>query len=385
LAETYWGLYREDDAIRELELLASEEPQNQVIWSWLGYYLLQMGEFERARPALERFAALAPDNANSYTLLGDTLRYQGQFQAAIGEYERALAIDPRARDVAASLAAIEYLNGNYASAQQKFQQITDNGEMIIRERLDAMFPLASLQAARGDFAGAIATLESFADALSEEHYREAMATSMLALYQLELGREDPAREVANAAIGLSPGVPTRYLFARGLIELETRQYDAVLATAREIEGHALPPDDPDRTEEKAAAYLMGMAFLAQDQFARAGNMLGQAVVKEGYAYAIYELGLARLLMRQGKPDEATALMEGALDLDFVDPRVDLELDRVRSILLRAEIQQAGGDDRAAKASAEAFLARFDQADPAHPDFLHARSIADPADHVAFVK
>jgi len=376
LAKTYWGQYRQDEAVTLMRELANEEPQNQVIWSTLGGYLLGMGEFEQAQPALQRFAQLAPENPNSYALLGDSLRYQGDYAGAVEQYQKALEIDPGMRDVEEGLAAIDYMRGDIPKAMAAFRNIVDNEELIIRERLDALFPLVSLLAARGDFPAAIEQLDRFADALKQERIRQAMAISMKALFQLELGNEASARELAQAAISLAPDprVPTRYLFARGLIELATGQYDQAQATAREIASHALPPDDPDRTEEKATAYLNGIALLEQGQLEAARAELEKATALEGYPYRLYELGLARAQMQGG--DAATALqtVAGATEPDPTDPRIDLEPDRVKALLLTAEIHQAAGDTAAASASARRFLERFDRAEASHPMTLRAQQI-----------
>lgn len=380
LAKTYWGQYRQEDAVALMRELANEEPQNQVIWSTLGGYLLGMGQFEQAQPALQRYAQLAPDNANSFALLGDSLRYQGDFAAATQQYRKALEIDPEMRDVEEGLAAIDYLQGNYQQAEDRFRQIVDNEQLIIRERLDALFPLVSLLAARGDFDAAVEQLERFADALKEERIREAMALSMKALFQLELGNEASARELANAAIPLSPTpAPTRYLFARGLVELATARYEQVTNTAQEIAGHALPAENPDRTEEKAAAYLAGMALLEQGQLDAARAKLVEANTLDGYAYRLYELGLARLQLQAGEAEPALETVQASIEPRAADPRIDLEPDRVRALLLTAEIQHAAGHAAAAQASAQHFLERFDRATTTHPLKLRAQQIAgDPS-------
>lgn len=385
LAKSYWGQYRQDEAVRVIEQLAAEEPQNKVIWNTLGWYLLVMGEFERAQPALKRYADLAPDDASSYLLLGDSLRYQGDYAGARAQYARALEINPAMREVGASLATIEYMEGDFDQAAAEFQAIVENENLVVRERLDAMFPLVSLLAASGDFSAAIDLLERFASGLKEEQIREAMASSMQALLQLELGREAAAMELVSSAIQLSPGVPTRYLFARGLIELKTRQFEQVEATAKEITGHALPPENPDRTEEKAAAFLNGMAMLAQGQTDKARTQLEHARELGGYAYAIYELGLARALLQQGNTAAALALVQESTSPDLVEPRLDLEPERVRLILLSAEIQRAAGDISGAGQNAMAFLERFSQAPPTHHATMLGLEIAAEAGLVSAEK
>lgn len=378
LAKTYWGQYKAEDAVREMQILASEEPQNEVIWSTLGGYLLAMGEFDRAQPALERFAKLAPDNANSFTLLGDSLRYQGDYDGAIQEYAKALEIDPKMREVAASLATIDYMQGEYQLAEQGFAKIVNDESLIVRERLDAMFNLQALLAASGDFEAADSLIEGFSADLKEEKRREAMATSIRALLKLESGNGAAARELASAAIGLSPGVPTRYLFARGLVELDFNEFEKVVITAAEITTHALPPENPDRTEDKAAAYLTGMAWLKQGEMQQALVDLTRATELEGYSYRIYELGLARVLMKQDKPDTVLDLVQNAIRPDSAKPRLDSEPERVRAILLKAEIHRSAGELAAAGSLAQQFLSRFNRAGPSHPAAMQAMGIISAA-------
>ena len=336
--------------------------------------MLNIGDFERAQPALERYAKLAPDDANSYALLGDSHRFRGQYQAARAQYMQALAIDPNMRTVAASLATIAYLEGNYQAAEQGFAAIVADQSLIISERLDSMFSLQALLAARGDFTAADSLLTQFSEALKEEKIREAMATSIRALLQLELGNQASARELSISAISLSPGVPTRYLFSRGLVELYLKEYEKVFATAAELISFALPIEDPDRTEERAAAYLSGMAWLAQGDLAQAETELRKASELEGYPYRIYDLGLARLLMQKNQTDEALGLLRLAVLPGKVEPRIDLEPERVKAILLSAEIQRQAGASRVAAQLADEFLIRFDKAPASHPASMLAREI-----------
>lgn len=378
LAKTYWGQYKAQDAVREMQILAAEEPQNEVIWSTLGGYLLAMGEFERAQPALEKFAKLAPDNANSYTLLGDSLRYQGDFNAAIELYKKALEIDPTMRGVATSLATIDYLQAEYIQAEQGFTSIADNATLTNSDRLDAMFALQSLQVAKGSFSAAEQLIERFSAAIQEEQIREALAASIRALLNLESGNKNAARDLSESAISLSPGVPTRYLFARGLVELNFGEYDKVSVTATEIISHALPADNPDRTEDKAAAYLTGMASLLQDDMDSARADLDRATELGGYDYQIYDLGLAQLLMQVGEAEDAIEKIQAAIIPDMVEPRIDLEATRVRALLLMAEIKKSTNDLPAAGLLAQQFLSRFSSASPDHPDVVLANNILSAA-------
>ena len=108
-----------------------------------------------------------------------------------------------------------------------------------------------------------------------------MALAVRGRAHLELGETDTARRLILLAVERAPAAPTRYLFARALLELSDGRLDEVTRTTREIRGHALPPDDPDRTEDKAAAYLDGLALLASGDMAGAVESLRQSIERVG--------------------------------------------------------------------------------------------------------
>ncbi len=67
-----------------------------------------------------------------------------------------------------------------------------------------------------------------------------------------------------------------------------------------------PPSDPDRTQDKAAAYVTGLAALQEGKLDEARRELSRAVSLSGYEYAIYRLGLARAHRASGALAEALA-------------------------------------------------------------------------------
>jgi tetratricopeptide (TPR) repeat protein len=196
---------------------------------------------------------------------------------------------------------------------------------------------------------------------------------------MEVGDERAARILIDRAIGRSPGVPTRYLFARGLLELRQGRLDDVEATAAEIEDFALPADDPDRTENKAAASLRGSALLAEGDAAAALTELSRAVALTGYDYSVYRLTLARAYLAAGRlPEAMAAARQAAAAGEPADPRLDLELDRVRAGLVLAKVQQAMGRGPKAVSQAEGFLAAWREADPGLSEIDEAKRIAGGA-------
>jgi tetratricopeptide (TPR) repeat protein len=212
--------------------------------------------------------------------------------------------------------------------------------------------------------------------LREEKIREAMALSVRATSLMELGNFREAERLIRLAIERSPGVPTRYLFAKGLLEIRMNRFDDARKTAALIAKNALPPADPDRTEDKAAAYLKGLAFLGENRLAEAITALSPALSLAGYDYGLYRLAQARAYLASGDlPAAFAAARQATSPLDPVEPRLDLDLDRVRGQLLLAEIQNAMGKPSEAARHAQQFLEIWPKADPGLMDTAKARSLA----------
>jgi len=96
---------------------------------------------------------------------------------------------------------------------------------------------------------------------------------------------------------------------------------------------------------------------------------------QGYNYAIYELGLARVLTSIGEYEQASQYAERAATYrDASEVRLDLELDRARARLLQAVIQQHLGNHRQASLLANGFLKRWSAADLPHTDFETAQKL-----------
>jgi tetratricopeptide (TPR) repeat protein len=103
--------------------------------------------------------------------------------------------------------------------------------------------------------------------------------------------------------------------------------------------------------------------------------LSRAVTLEGMEYSIYRLGLARAYLAAKRfPEALTAARQSAEALDPVEPQLELELDRVRSLLIQAEIQLAMSRNAEAKETAGKFLDIWRRADSGLPDLSAAERI-----------
>jgi len=379
LAGLLSDLGRYEEEISELEILARLSPDNSVVHSMMGYAYLGLGDTTNAVLELQRCVELEPGSANHHHSLGEVYQAQGELELAAGEFEAALTVDPDFLPAVISLGVVEALQGKWSQAENRYRTLAGDESALPRYRLDAAFELASILRSRGRFREAAETLEALEDLLEAEGVREAMALSIRGTSLMEVGDERAARSLINRAIERSPGVPTRYLFARGLLELRQRRLDDVGATAAEIEDLALPADDPDRTENKAAASLRGSALLAEGDAAKALTELSRAVALTGYDYSVYRLALARAYLAAGRlPEAMAAARQAAAAGEPADPRFDLELDRVRAGLVLAKVQQAMGRGPKAVSHAEGFLAAWQDADPGLSEIDEAKRIAGGA-------
>jgi tetratricopeptide (TPR) repeat protein len=119
-----------------------------------------------------------------------------------------------------------------------------------------------------------------------------------------------------------------------------------------------------------------VAFLEQGMTAEAIAELTTAVALEGYDYSVYRLELGRVYLSAGRLQEAMATArQAATERDPADPRLDLELDRRRALLLLAEVQLAMARPAEAAAAAREVLELWSGADPKLPDLVRARELA----------
>ena len=377
LARILYAVKRYAEVLEITDLLNRLEPDNHTSKSLSGSAHLALGDLHQATIDFERYVELEPGSANARQLLGDAYRAQGELDLAAEEYSASLAIDPTFRFSIISLAIVDTFRGRQEAAEYGLAGLVAELDAAPRNRIGAAFELASLHRSQGRFREAAATLAGLAEIIADEQVREAMALAVRGTSRMELGDDESARRLIDLAIERSPGVPTRYLFARGLLELHDGRFSALDRTTARILLGTRPEGDPDRTEEKAAAYLRGLRRLATGEVEGAIAELTRAVTPEGYEYAVYRLGLARAYLAAERLREAMAASrQAAREIDLVRPRLDLELDRVRALLVLARAQEAMGRPSEAAAHAQEFLRRWAHADPGLPDVAEAHRLAN---------
>ena len=352
LAQIYVETNDFEKALLEAKMLSQIAPHEHEPWVLIAYAELGLRRFDEALAAADQYVKLEPKSANGHDLRADLLRGMGKLDAAAAEYAKALEVDSTFSSASIKLAEVDYFRGTADEAERRLNSLVSNSHAQVGHRIDAGFDLAYLLRSQERFREAARILEGLEKLLAQEQVRAALAYSVRGTSLMEVGDYGSARSLVQTAIERSPGVPTRYLFARGLIELKQGRTSEVHKTAEEISKHALPADNADRTEDKASAYLHGMAFLNEGQMDHAVDELSRSCRLYGYEYSKYKLGLAISYLQDGELREAEkAATEVLKDLDFVEPRMDFELDRNRSKLLLVQIEARRGDRSASAAEA----------------------------------
>jgi class 3 adenylate cyclase/tetratricopeptide (TPR) repeat protein/TolB-like protein len=385
LALAYDLAIEDDAAVAELKRLLEQEPQNDYVWSYLGETYLRLGDYEHSRQALDQYLKLMPRDPYGFTVLGELEQLTGNLAGAARHFTHALELEPGFVLARLSLARTQVLRGAWDDAERLLRTLAADSETPAAYRIDAAFDLSALLRAQGRFADALQPLQELEPLIQKEYVREAMGLAERGVALAELGRFAEAGELIERAIERSPGVPTRYLFARGSVMLMRGDVAGVRAVAAEVRDPKLPQDSPHdamvvrEAASKAAAYLEGMAELVSGNASEAAAALTRAIDLPGYQYSIYRLGLARALLAEGKRAEALEMARAArAERDVGDIRLDLELDRMRAMLLEAEILAALGQKSAAAARASEFLQRWKGTDAGQPDRVLAERIAGAA-------
>lgn len=372
----------DDAAVAEVKRLLMQEPENDYLWSYLGETYLRQGKYDLARQALDRYLQYKPGDPFGFTILGQLDQLNGDLPGATDHFKHALELEPGFAPARLALARSEVLLDRWDDAERLLRALVTDAAESAAVRIDAAFDLSGVLRSQGRFADSLEPLQELEPQIRKEQVREAMALAERGIAQAELGRFTEAAELIDLAVERSPGTPTRYLFARGLMLLMRDDVTGVHAVAAQIRSQQLPLDATLAREDavRAAAYLAGMADLLSGKPLKAAETLTQVVALPGYQYSIYKLGLGRALLAEGKHAEALAAARAAAtergsdDIRLDDLRLDLELDRSRAMLLEAEVLAALGQKSAAAARARTFLGRWRNADPGLSDRVRAERI-----------
>ena len=381
LVDSYWLSFQDAEAIVEARRLTELHAYDPNSWAALGRRLLEFGDLDAAKFALEKYVSMHPDVANAHAMLGQLAQLQGDLAASAEFHQQALDLSPGLASSTIGLAGTRYLQGEVNSALELWYSVVSGPEVSTTNRIDAAFEMAGVLRGLGRFDESLTLLADTMPAFEEEGRRAAMAVSQEASTYFELGDHERANAHFVESIRIARPPVTRYLFAHGMAELRRKRFDVVAGIVEEIITNATGSAGTREDAVGASNYLNGLVALEQDDLTTAEEYLTAAIEGIGYRYAVYDLGLARLLRATGDLERARIMAESAvLHQDSGEYqssgnlRLDLELDRARARLLLAEILAEQGLQGEARVRAVEFLQWWKDAPPELPEIVRARKI-----------
>jgi len=123
-----------DDAVRELESAAKDDPKLPFVHFNLGLAYLHKQQFDQARSEFQKDIAIEPDVAFAYEQLAGVESTLGDDDEAAKNYRQALKLNSHLVDSHLGLAKIEERRQHYAGALAELDQITrlDSGNASAR-------------------------------------------------------------------------------------------------------------------------------------------------------------------------------------------------------------------------------------------------------------
>lgn len=332
-----------EPALVEAQRLAEQDPGDEVAWSSVAHLALKLERYAEALTAIERLRQIAPDNPNTHFLAGEYHYYQRQFDLAGPAFEEALRVDPSFGFAVERLAAMEMLSGHNAAAIERLSAASQSAQFSGEHRITAALALVALLRAEGRCDETDAALAAVREALESEGLRKSLADLALAYCRMDQGRHDEAAALlASAEAGAPPGRVSRYQFARGLLALSTADRAALDRSVEALEATA----SDSGWERKGAAYLSGLAMLADGRAIEAAMQIETAIAMPGHSYELYELGLARALLASGDRAGAVRVARQAVNaVSLVEPRFDLAHSRKLAGAIARGEAPAGADSK----------------------------------------
>ena len=124
----YWTQHKDDEAEREFRLELDRDPGNAQAWAWLADLLIRQGEFEKAKPFLDKAVALDPSVRIAQLDLGIAFAQDKKYDNAIAAFKEAIRLDASKTDAHFRLARVYRLAGKPVEAAAELaivQQLRD--------------------------------------------------------------------------------------------------------------------------------------------------------------------------------------------------------------------------------------------------------------------
>jgi putative PEP-CTERM system TPR-repeat lipoprotein len=289
-----FALERDEEAINLLRRYILLNPGDANGYKLLGAALLRQGDPVRATERLVRARTLAPHDAGVLAYLGQAEMARGRFGQAIDSFREAVGLAPDDAPAHRRLGAAYYAARQYDKALAALRRARQIDPFDVRAGALMVAVLARQSRSREAVAAARDLVARNPD--------DAPARLLLGSVLLNAGEHAAARDAFAAAAARDAGAVTPRLNLAALARTEQRWADA---EAHDRSVLAIAPDQPQA--------LLGMARTRFAQGDRAGARQWYEKARTAHPdLAEPWLGLADLASREGKSDQALALLDGYL-------------------------------------------------------------------------
>jgi len=249
LGAYYWQIYSDPGKTLEyLTRVVEIDPLYKQAYNIMTYAYGDLGEFEKAIWAINKYIELAPDEPNPHDTKGDLYASNGLLDEAIDSYRAALDIKPDFNFSLSKLGHMYLIKREFARAESCYTALS--ASRLEDWRSSGRTALALIPIYRGEFARALEVLDTgiAADRMEQYEGLDAAGKYMLkAMILVELERYDEAVAQAEAGVEMQrKSMPADPMFNRHiyiyLLTLAGRLDDAgrVLEEIEEDMGETFP-------------------------------------------------------------------------------------------------------------------------------------------------
>jgi Flp pilus assembly protein TadD len=277
LGELALNRHEYDKGAAYLSTAALIRPDDPTVLNLLGYAEAYRGDLRAAVNVLRRYEKLRPDEANPLDSLGDVHFHLGQFSEAEQFYLKAHEKNPGFLSGGDELKAAHarLMTGDLTGADKLFEKYIEGRRATSDAAID--YRKAEWWWITGKRSQALSTLEAFARAAGNGSLRglAARAYAQLALWNLELGGKEPARQLSAKAGELAASEAGGVAVIRFLAEPDTSPTEWAVRAERMF------ADSSASLKDFAVAY----ALLFSREFERAVPVLRQIYQRSGLTSA----------------------------------------------------------------------------------------------------
>jgi serine/threonine protein kinase/Flp pilus assembly protein TadD/TolB-like protein len=307
----YWQIYADPGkSIEYLTRVIEMDPLFKQAYNIMTYAYGDLGDFEKAIWAINKYISLAPDEPNPHDTKGDLYASNGLLDEAMESYRAAVELKPDFNFSLSKLGNMYLLKHEFAKAESCYKALSASG--LEDWRSNGRTALALIPIYKGEFARALEVLDTgiAADRMEQYEGTNLAGKHMLkAVLLAELKRYDEAIEAVEAGLEIQrnamPNDPTynRHIYIY-LLALAGRTADARRVLG-EVEGE-MGETFPRRLNFLAC---LGLFELGRGDFAEAAEQFETIVTEYGFKGFTARYALAVACLESDRLGEAVEDLE----------------------------------------------------------------------------